>query len=76
VLRGGFSLWLGDNIAILSMVKRSHPLLSNKVNPGIEVLHREDAKHREIIPDLTPPTSSLNSLYVGKVGTVKSDLLS
>jgi hypothetical protein len=29
VLGGGFDLWLGDNIAILSMVKRAHPLLSN-----------------------------------------------
>jgi hypothetical protein len=29
VLGGGFGLWLGDNIAILSMVKRAHPLLSN-----------------------------------------------
>jgi hypothetical protein len=31
VLRGDFSLWLGDNIAILSMVKRAHPLYSNIV---------------------------------------------
>jgi hypothetical protein len=29
VLEGGFDLWLGDNITILSMVKRAHPLLSN-----------------------------------------------
>jgi hypothetical protein len=29
VLGGGFGLWLGDNIAILSMVKRAHPLYSN-----------------------------------------------
>jgi hypothetical protein len=29
VLRGGFNLWLGDNIFILSMVKRAHPILSN-----------------------------------------------
>jgi hypothetical protein len=29
VFGGGFGLWLGDNIAILSMVKRAHPLLSN-----------------------------------------------
>jgi hypothetical protein len=29
VLGGGFDLWLGDNIAILSMVKRAHPLVSN-----------------------------------------------
>jgi hypothetical protein len=27
VLGGGFGLWLGDNIAILSMVKREHLLL-------------------------------------------------
>jgi hypothetical protein len=26
VLRGGFSLWLGDNIVILSMVKQEHLL--------------------------------------------------
>jgi hypothetical protein len=26
VLGGGFGLWLGDNIAILSMVKRAHLL--------------------------------------------------
>jgi hypothetical protein len=26
VLEGGFGLWLGDNIAILSMVKRAHLL--------------------------------------------------
>jgi hypothetical protein len=26
VLRGGFGLWLGDNIAILSMVKQAHLL--------------------------------------------------
>jgi hypothetical protein len=31
VLGGGFGLWLGDNIAILSMVKRAHPLLSNRL---------------------------------------------
>jgi hypothetical protein len=29
VLGGGFGLWLGDNIVILYMVKRAHPLLSN-----------------------------------------------
>jgi hypothetical protein len=29
VLRGGFGLCLGDNIAILSMVKRAHLLFSN-----------------------------------------------
>jgi hypothetical protein len=29
VLRGGFGLWLGDNIVILSMVKGAHLLLSN-----------------------------------------------
>jgi hypothetical protein len=28
VLGGGFGLWLGDNIAILSMVKQAHPLYS------------------------------------------------
>jgi hypothetical protein len=32
VLGGGFILRLGDNIVILSMVKRSHPLLSNNRN--------------------------------------------
>ena len=26
VLGGGFSLWLGDNIVVLSMVKRAHLL--------------------------------------------------
>jgi hypothetical protein len=31
VLGGGFGLWLGDNIAILSMVKRAHPLYSNRL---------------------------------------------
>jgi hypothetical protein len=29
VLGGGFGLWLGENIAILSMVKRAHLLFSN-----------------------------------------------
>jgi hypothetical protein len=29
VLRGGFGLWLGDNISILSVVKRAHLLFSN-----------------------------------------------
>jgi hypothetical protein len=33
VLRGGFTLWLGDNIDILFMVKQAHPLLSNKAFP-------------------------------------------
>jgi hypothetical protein len=31
VLEGGFGLWLGDNIVILPMVKREHPLLSNRL---------------------------------------------
>jgi hypothetical protein len=30
VLGGVFGLWLGDNIVILSMVKRAHPLFSNR----------------------------------------------
>jgi hypothetical protein len=30
VLGGGFDLWLGDNIAILSMVKRAHLLFLTK----------------------------------------------
>ena len=31
VLGGGFGLWLGDNIAILSMVKQAHLLFSNRL---------------------------------------------
>jgi hypothetical protein len=31
VLGGGFGLWLGDNIAILSMVKQAQLLSSNKL---------------------------------------------
>jgi hypothetical protein len=31
VIEGGFSLSLGDNIVILSMVKQSNPLLSNRL---------------------------------------------
>jgi hypothetical protein len=31
VLKGGVGLWLGDNIVILFMVKRAHPLLSNRL---------------------------------------------
>jgi hypothetical protein len=30
VLGGGFALWLGDNIAILSMEKQAHLFISNK----------------------------------------------
>jgi hypothetical protein len=30
VLGGGFGLWLGDNIAIFSMIKRAH-LFSNRL---------------------------------------------
>jgi hypothetical protein len=29
VLEGGFDLWLGDNIAILSMEKQAHLFISN-----------------------------------------------
>jgi hypothetical protein len=32
VLGGGFGLWLGDNIAILSMVKREHLLFLTKIS--------------------------------------------
>jgi hypothetical protein len=31
VLGGGFGLWLGDNIAILPMVKQAHLHYSNKL---------------------------------------------
>jgi hypothetical protein len=31
VLGGGFGLWLGDNIAILSMVKRAHLLFLTSI---------------------------------------------
>jgi hypothetical protein len=37
VLGGGFDLWLGDNIAILSMVKRAHPLYSNICNDTLQL---------------------------------------
>jgi hypothetical protein len=33
VLGGGFGLWLGDNIAILSMVKRAHLLFLTLTKP-------------------------------------------
>jgi hypothetical protein len=36
VLGGGFDLWLGDNIAIFSMVKQAHLLFSNT---SIKPLH-------------------------------------
>jgi hypothetical protein len=44
VLGGGFSLWLGDNIAILSMVKREHLLFlirlgADEVGCGRVCLH-------------------------------------
>jgi hypothetical protein len=36
VFRGGFSLWLGDNIAILSMVKQAHLLFLTDYGPTLE----------------------------------------
>jgi hypothetical protein len=39
VLGGGFGLWLGDNIAILSMVKRAH-LLFLTPGPSTPSSHR------------------------------------
>jgi hypothetical protein len=35
VIRGGFSLWLGDNIVILSMVKREHLLFLTGYGPTL-----------------------------------------
>jgi hypothetical protein len=35
VLGGGFGLWLGDNIAILSMVKRAHLLFLTGYGPTL-----------------------------------------
>jgi hypothetical protein len=52
VLGGGFDLWLGDNISILSMVKRAHPLLSNST---IYLIVKEDS------------LSTKNKLHVGNI---------
>jgi hypothetical protein len=38
VLGGGFSLWLGDNISILSMVKQAHLLFLTAPVSGLEYL--------------------------------------
>jgi hypothetical protein len=46
VLESGFVLWLGDNIAILSMVKRAHPLLSNNGLSKIQVRRASQEIHR------------------------------
>ena len=35
MLGGGFGLWLGDNIAILSMVKRAHLLFLTSYGPTL-----------------------------------------
>ena len=35
VLGGGFGLWLGDNIAIFSMVKRAHLLFLTGYGPTL-----------------------------------------
>jgi hypothetical protein len=35
VLGGGFGLWLGDNIAILCMVKRAHLLFLTGYGPTL-----------------------------------------
>jgi hypothetical protein len=35
VLGGGFSVWLGDNIVILSMVKRAHLLFLTGYGPTL-----------------------------------------
>jgi hypothetical protein len=35
VLEGGFSLWLGDNIDILSMVKQAHILFLTGYGPTL-----------------------------------------
>jgi hypothetical protein len=35
VLWGGFGLWLGDNIVILSMVKQAHPLFITGYGPTL-----------------------------------------
>jgi hypothetical protein len=45
VLEGGFDLWLGDNIAIFSMVKRAHPLFSVSL---------------DFIGEIHPPSSGKN----------------
>jgi hypothetical protein len=37
VLGGGFGLWLGDNIAILSMVKRAHVLFLTGYGPTLSL---------------------------------------
>jgi hypothetical protein len=44
VLGGGFGLWLGDNVAILFMVKRAHLLFLTPANPSffsqqVKLLH-------------------------------------
>jgi hypothetical protein len=37
VLGGGFSQWLGDNIVILSMVKRAHLLFLTGYGPTLSL---------------------------------------
>jgi hypothetical protein len=37
VLGGGFGLWLGDDIAILSMVKRAHLLFLTRYASGVDM---------------------------------------
>jgi hypothetical protein len=39
VLEGGFDLWLGDNIVILSMVKRAHLLFLILYEPRLSSDH-------------------------------------
>jgi hypothetical protein len=43
VLGGGFGLWLGDNIVILSMVKRAHLLFSSRGFSQVEGIDYEEA---------------------------------
>jgi hypothetical protein len=50
VLDGGFGLWLGDNIAILYMVKRAHPLYSNTAKGQTCLLQRQDGLGEEHLP--------------------------
>jgi hypothetical protein len=47
VLGGGFGLWLGDNIAILSMVKRAHLLFLTSSAIDVDAQEKYDVKNQE-----------------------------
>jgi hypothetical protein len=55
VLGGGFSLWLGDNIAILFMVKRAHLLFLTKEDDVPLLVDIEAEEEIGLLVDPMPP---------------------